>query len=476
MSQPLLAELRATDYARLDATGQTYLDYTGGGLHATSQLREHLALLESRVLGNPHSVNPTSTAMTDLVESARAAVLAHFNAAGRYTAIFTLNASHALKLVGESFPFAPGGQLLLTADNHNSVNGLREFASAKGADVAYAGLTRPALRVDLPALQAQLAQGAAAAGGAPRLLAFPAQSNFSGVKHPLLLIEEAQALGWQVLLDAAAYVPTNALDLQQLSPDFVVMSFYKMFGYPTGVGCLLVRNETLPLLKRPWFGGGTVNFATVQGRMHVLSAGEAGFEDGTLNYLSIPAVEIGLKHLQRIGMDIIQAHVNALTGALLQQLLALQHGNGRPLVRLYGPAHMQQRGGTVTLNLYDPEGHLVDYRRVEELASEQGISLRTGCFCNPGAGEAAEGIEEADLRGGVAEAGHQINLPRFLQYLQDHGGKSAGAIRVSLGLASNMADVDRFLAFAAGFRDQTALTIGTVSFDIASCRVLRDGG
>ena len=476
MSQTLLAELRATDYARLDATGQTYLDYTGGGLHAASQLREHLALLESRVLGNPHSVNPTSTAMTDLVESARAAVLRHFNATGRYTAIFTLNASNALKLVGESFPFAPGGQLLLTADNHNSVNGLREFASAKGASVAYAGLTRPALRVDMPALQAQLAAPAGTAGTAPRLLAFPAQSNFSGVKHPLLLIEEAQARGWQVLLDAAAFVPTNPLDLQQLSPDFVVMSFYKMFGYPTGVGCLLVRNETLPLLKRPWFGGGTVNFATVQGRMHVLSAGEAGFEDGTLNYLSIPAVEIGLKHLQRVGMDTIQAHVNQLTGDLLQQLMALQHSNGRPLVRLYGPAHMQQRGGTVTMNLYDPEGHLVDYRRVEELASEQGISLRTGCFCNPGAGEAAEGIEEADLRSGVAEVGHQINLPRFLQYLQDNGGKSAGAIRVSLGLASNAADVHRFLAFAASFRDQTALTIGTVSFDIASCRVVRDGG
>ena len=114
-----------------------------------------------------------------------------------------------------------------------------------------------------PALQAQLA---APAGPAPRPLCFPAQSNFSGVKHPLALIAQAQSLGWRVLLDAAAYVPTNALDLQQLSPDFVVMSFYKMFGYPTGVGCLLVRNETLARLRRPWFGGGTVNFATVQGR------------------------------------------------------------------------------------------------------------------------------------------------------------------------------------------------------------------
>jgi len=147
------------------------------------------------------------------------------------------------------------------------------------------------------------------------------------------------------------------------------------------------------------------------------------------------------------------------------------------MVRLYGPATTADRGGTVTMNFYDPAGHLVDYRRIEELASQQGISLRTGCFCNPGAGETAEGIDEADLRNGVADAGtHQINLPRFLHYLQAHGGKSAGAIRVSLGLASNFADVDRFIAFAAGFRDQTALTIGTASFDIESCRVIRDGG
>jgi molybdenum cofactor sulfurtransferase len=466
-------ELRAAEYARIDAGGQTYLDYTGGGLHAASQLREHLALLEDSVLGNPHSVNPSSTAMTALVERARAAVLSHFNAAGAYTAIFTPNASGALKLVAESFPFAPGGRLLLTADNHNSVNGMREFALARGARVDYAPLTRPELRIDLNAMGALLAQDD---GSAPRLLAFPAQSNFSGVKHPLALIETARQQGWQVLLDAAAFAPTNHLDLSVHEPDFVVMSFYKMFGYPTGVGCLLVRNEVLTALHRPWFGGGTVDFATVQGRLHKLSHGEAGFEDGTLNYLSIPAVEIGLGHLQRVGIELIQTRVNCLTGWLMAQLLVLRHANGRPVIRLYGPATMAERGGTVTLNIYDPEGRLVDYRRIEELAAQRAISLRTGCFCNPGAGEAAEGLTEDELRAGVAEFGEGINLQRFLHFLQGRGGKSAGAIRVSLGIASNYADVERFLDFAAGMRDQTALSIGGVSFDIESCRVVRDGG
>jgi len=468
-----LDTLRASDYARIDAHKQIYLDYTGGGLHAASQVHEHARMLSEDVLGNPHSANPSSMAMTARVEQTRAAVLEYFNGTGSYTAIFTPNASGALKLVGESYPFAPGGRLLLTADNHNSVNGMREFAQAKGAMLDYAPLTRPDLRIDLPAMESLLAQADAAHAN---LLAFPAQSNFSGVKHPLTLIETARGRGWHVLLDAAAFVPTNRLDLRALSPDFAVMSFYKMFGYPTGVGCLLVRNETLESLRRPWFGGGTVNFATVQGHMHVLSGGEAGFEDGTLNYLSIPAVEIGLRHLQSVGLETIQTRVHCLTDWLITRLLALRHGNGRPMVRLYGPANMEQRGGTVTLNFYDPEGHLVDYRRIEELASQVNISLRTGCFCNPGAGETAEELTEDDLRAGVAEVGADINLQRFLHFLQHRGGKSAGAIRVSMGLASNFADVERFLAFAESLRDQTALSIGTVSFDIESCRVVRDGG
>jgi molybdenum cofactor sulfurtransferase len=143
-----LDELRAAQYARLDRQDQVYLDYTGGGLHAASQVHAHAQMLGEEVLGNPHSVNPSSMRMTEKVEQARAAVLEYFNAGGAYTAIFTPNASGALKLVGESFPFAPGGRLLLTADNHNSVNGMREFARAKGAGIDYAPLTRPELRID----------------------------------------------------------------------------------------------------------------------------------------------------------------------------------------------------------------------------------------------------------------------------------------------------------------------------------------
>jgi molybdenum cofactor sulfurtransferase len=468
----LLDRLRATDYRRLDERQQVYLDYTGGCLYAESQLRKHFELLSSGVFGNPHSANPTSVVMTSHVERTRRYVLDYFNAsADDYILVFTQNASGALKLVGESFLFAPGSRYVLTFDNHNSVNGIREFARARGATTTYAPLLTPGLQLDLARLETLLDQSDRSLNN---LFAYPAQSNFSGVKHSLDLVAKAHSKGWSVLLDAAAFVPTNRLDLKAVEPDFVTLSFYKMFGYPTGVGALLVRKSALAKLKRPWFAGGTVNFASVQAQAHVLSANEAAFEDGTLNYLLIPAVEIGLRHLQSIGIDTISERVRCLTGWLLEELLGLRHSNGHAMVRIYGPLTTQSRGGTVTLNLYDPDGHLLDYRRIEERAGEEGISLRTGCFCNPGAGEMAEGLTEEDMQAGLT-MGTDINLFSFMRLMRERGHKSAGSIRVSIGLATNFNDVWRFLRFLSGFRDQTRLTIGDVSFDVDSCRVIRDG-
>ena len=128
--------LRARDYARLDRGEHVYLDYTGGGIYADSQVLAHQELLREHVFGNPHSSNPTSLYATQLVEAARESVLRFFNAPpAEYDVIFTQNASGALKILGESYPFGAGDQFLLTFDNHNSVNGIREFAHARGAQV-----------------------------------------------------------------------------------------------------------------------------------------------------------------------------------------------------------------------------------------------------------------------------------------------------------------------------------------------------
>lgn len=444
-----LDRLRAEEYSRLDRLGHTYLDYTGAGLYAESQVRDHLDLLAGSVLANPHSHNPTSLAATDLVERCRARVLDYFHASpDEYVAIFTANASAALKLVGESFPFSPGGAYLLTYDNHNSVNGIREFARARGACISYVPMLLPEMRIDEEALKEYLQDPPCA----PGLFAFPAQSNFSGVQHSLDWIGRAQSLGWTVLLDAAAYVPTNSLDLREHHPDFVTLSFYKMLGYPTGVGCLLARREALKQLRRPWFAGGTITVASVQGDRYFLHEGASAFEDGTLDFLGIPAVEIGLRHIERAGLDVIHRRVRCLAGWLIGELVSLTHANGNPVVRLYGPANLEQRGGTVTMNFYGAGGDVIDHREVEESAARHGISLRTGCFCNPGDGEIALHLTKSEIVGCFSqpevEATARFTVDDFRLCVT---GKSTGAVRVSLGIASNFADVARFLAFAREF-------------------------
>jgi molybdenum cofactor sulfurtransferase len=443
----LIDDLRANEYARLDIGGHIYLDYTGGGLYAESQLRRHNKLLAEHVFGNPHSSNPTSQAATILVEHARDYVLKFFNAdPDEYLAIFTSNASGALKLVGESYPFSKG-RYLLTFDNHNSVNGIREFAHLRGAEVTYIPIALPDMRVDDSQLSRELEQPSKRGHN---LFAYPAQSNFSSVQHPLDWIEKAHKHGWDVLLDAAAFVPTNKLDLNKVKPDFVPISFYKMFGYPTGLGALIARKEALAKLHRPWFAGGTITVASVQGDKYYMANGASAFEDGTIDYLNIPAVEIGLKHIESIGYDVIHERVRTLTGWLLDNLTSMKHSNGMPLLYIYGPTTTQQRGGAVTVNFYDPNKQALDHRLIEQQANEANISLRTGCFCNPGAGEVALEISRVELDVCFTQPGHEdrLTVDDFRSCID---GKSTGAVRISVGMVTNFNDIQGFLAFARGF-------------------------
>ena len=145
-------------------------------------------------------------------------MLRYFNAdPDEYLVIFTANASGGLKLLAESYPFDENGHLLIVADNHNSVHGIREFARRKNACITYVPLDPKSLLVNEDEMEGYFES---CADSENKLIAFPAQSNFSGVQHPLDWIERAHEYGFDVVLDAAAFVPTNRLDLGQIHPDY----------------------------------------------------------------------------------------------------------------------------------------------------------------------------------------------------------------------------------------------------------------
>ena len=147
-----------------------------------------------RVLGNPHSNNPTSLATTELVERTRRQVLEFFNAPpDEYLCIFTANASAALRLVGESYRVRAG--------RHVRPHLRQPQLGQRHPRVRPPQGRRDRLRARRRARAPPRPAGDDAACSPPadpsarNLLAFPAQSNFSGVQHPLDLVDEAHAAG-----------------------------------------------------------------------------------------------------------------------------------------------------------------------------------------------------------------------------------------------------------------------------------------
>jgi selenocysteine lyase/cysteine desulfurase len=427
-------DLRRREFSRLDLSNHAYLDYTGSALYAESQVRKHHELLASGIFGNPHSDSTASRAATAMIDDARHRLLRFLGVDdSSHDVIFTANTTAAIKLVAESYPFTRDDTLLLSSDNHNSINGIREYARRAGSNVRYLPLDAE-LRMRDPGTVIASTPG-------PGLFAFPAQSNFSGVRHPLSLVHEAREKGFDVLLDIAAFAPSHPVNLREIHADYAALSFYKLFGYPTGVGALIARRDALAKLRRPWFAGGTVTYAAVALETYRLRTGHEAFEDGTLNFLGVGALAAGFDLLAEVGLSRVSDHVKGLTQAFLDKLRAMPH------VSIYGPPDMTDRGGTVAFNVVDGNGVPIPYTEVEERAEARGISMRGGCFCNPGASEAAFGLDHSDLESCLGSLGDRFSVQGFAACAK----KPIGAVRVSFGMANDESDLRRAVELASDF-------------------------
>ncbi|XP_042482522.1 molybdenum cofactor sulfurase isoform X2 [Macadamia integrifolia] len=474
-------EIRTSEFKRLD--GVAYLDHAGATLYSELQMETIFKDLTSKVYGNPHSQSDSSLATSEVVRAARQQVLDYCNASPEdYKCIFTSGATSALKLVGESFPWSRESSFMYTVENHNSVLGIREYALDQGA-VAFAvdieedqhknGVSRkdgstikvaqyPAQRRNGGRLQDE-SPGGSSSGDVYNLFAFPSECNFSGVKFSLDLAnivknDAKRVLGnsptskghWMVLVDAAKGCATAPPDLSRFPVDFLAISFYKIFGYPSGLGALVVRSEAAELLKKKYFGGGTVaaciaDVDFVRRRKGI----EESFEDGTQSFLSIAAIHYGFRIINSLTISAIARHTAALSTYLRKTLLSLRHANGASVCTLYGRDSPKisscELGPTVTFNLKRSDSSWVGYREVEKLASLSGIHLRTGCFCNPGACAKYVGLSHLDLLSNI-EAGHVCWDDNDILH-----GKPTGAVRISFGYMSTYEDVKKFISFTVNF-------------------------
>lgn len=417
-----------------------------------------------------------------MIEDIRLRTLQFFNAdPAEFDLVFVANATAGAKLVAEAFRALPGGfSYAYHQACHTSLVGVRK--EAKSAACLPSDEVEAWADGEIPDMVQNVTD---------TLFAYPAQSNMDGRRFPLswahrlrnqtssahdIEADEQRKHNVWTLLDAAAYAATSPLDLSNPStaPDFTLISFYKIFGFPD-LGGLIVRRPAEHLFdSRRYFGGGTVDMVVCSPREQwhaTKGSGSQGdsrgyalhdrLEDGTLPVHSILALGAALDTHATLFSSMVRvaAHTSYLAGRLYKGLAAMRHGNGKPVCHIYSPER-EHAGPVVAFNLQNALGAWVSLGEFDKLVSLRKIHLRTGGVCNPGGVAEALGLEPWEMR---------RNFSRGLRCGSDEGGddivsgKPTGIIRVSLGAMSTTSDVDRFLAFLDEFyRDDTMEVESTI--------------
>lgn len=416
--------------------------------------------MTSNLFGNPHSASYSSQNSTSRIEDVRLRVLQFFNAdPSEFDLVFVANATAGVKLVAEAFRGgALGFDYLYHQACHTSLVGVREEAVNNvclddAAVNKWLGGTSPAAEFEQHAR--------------PILFSYPAQSNMDGTRFPLdwssQLRRSHPTLGRQVftLLDAAAFVATSPLDLSnsEEAPDFIVLSFYKIFGFPD-LGGLIVRRQAASIFQsRRYFGGGTVDMVVcLREQWHAPKTQtlHESLEDGSLPVHNIVALDSALDvHHQLFGtMKDVSLHTSFLTQRLYSGLATLKHGNGQPVSIMYSqspPACRELIGGplgngpVVAFNLQNHLGGWVSLVEFEKLAVLKRFHVRTGGLCNPGGIASSLGLEPWEMKQNFS-AGYRCGTENDIMK-----GRPTGVIRVSLGAMSTISDVNKFITFIIEF-------------------------
>ncbi|XP_075971645.1 molybdenum cofactor sulfurase isoform X2 [Anticarsia gemmatalis] len=449
-----------------------YLENAGTTLYPQSLLVNVNEDLMNNVYMNPHSDKYTK----DCIDQIRCLILKHFNTdPSNYTVVFTSGTTQSLKLILESFQFASNenddpdtGSFVYLSDNHTSVLGLRELASDKNADVI--NITHDDFLTAVNSYQKKTMSWKHKmknSNEANSLFVYPAQSNFNGYKYPIDCMDTIKSgclnshlkknlcqinNNWYVLLDAASFVSTSGLDLAKTQPDYICMSFYKMFGYPTGLGALLVKNSSEDVLsQKKYFGGGTVDIVLSSENYHVKRKNlSERFEDGTSSFLSIIALKQCFDTMHRLiprtvhdnVMDTISYHTFYLAKDLYYQLQELHHTNGNKAAILYMDSDfsdIKKQGAIVTFNLLREDGSYVGYSEFQHMADLFNVNVRTGCFCNSGSCQRHLMSTNKEMKE-MYKAGHVCG-----DELDLVDGRPTGAIRVSFGYFNTFNDIDKLM-------------------------------
>lgn len=400
-----------------------YFDYAGSCINGNkAMMKDIYDNVINQIYGNPHTDNSLQTR----INNTRSLILKKlFNAnEDEYTCIFTSGATDAIKILHNYLPI---NSLTYTTSNHNSVTGLKHgVKNIIVLDNNFNEINKWGENTNIGI----------------NLLAFPAESNFTGNIFDLNKVNEYQSKGYLILLDAAKYITSHKLDLSLIKPDFIPISFYKLFGsILSGLGCLIVKKTHLSLFNKDYYGGGTYDLHIPQEKEHYkVKKTEERFEDGTINFTSILILNLILtKYLSSFDVDI--GRKCALYA--YYKLKLLKHSNGTNMCEIYGFENPDKHGSIVSFNLLNEKGEYIGYKEFEMLCNANNIKIRSGAFCNPGESSYYLKLNTNTLLTQFSQ-GHTCSDNKDLI-----DGKPTGAIRISFGNYSTRKDIDKFITFVS---------------------------
>ncbi|KAG6827921.1 hypothetical protein H0H92_009963 [Tricholoma furcatifolium] len=393
LSSADFADLLVTEYPALTVV---HLDHAASPPPPISAISAFTSTLTTNLYSNPHSHVPTNQAI-DAMRSRVMHVLFRLSHKDQehWDLVWTSGTTASLKIIAEHFPWSDGARYRYLRESHTSLVGIRACALAGGADVE---------SLDLDTFLQQHGQGRHV------LNAYPAQCNVTGSRlglHPARSLKKAYP-EQAVLVDAAAYLSTTALDLSSIphdeAPDFVAGSFYKIYGHPTGLGFLLIKRSSAHFLtssSNTYFGGGAIEALSVSSPYWVHPRGSKDdfstntgivhhrFENGTIPYLSIVALRCAIDAHQRLftpramtrsffpltltmtsiqpdpcsstSLDAVHAHSSHLAAMARTALQEIRHFDGTSLVRIHqgeGSGRWEEDGPTIAFTLYTPSQSL----------------------------------------------------------------------------------------------------------------------
>ncbi|KAG6537439.1 uncharacterized protein LOC122034249 [Zingiber officinale] len=288
-------ELRLNEYCHLaDASAKVCLDYCGFGLFSyiqSFQSWESSAFSLSEITANliNHALYGGGEKGT-VEDDIKTRIMDYLNIPeNEYSLVFTSSRGSAFKLLSETYPFHTNKKLLTMFDHESqSVNWMTQSAKEKGAKVYSATFKWPTLKICTTELRKQISckRKRRKKDSAVGLFVFPVQSRVTGAKYSYQWMALAQQNNWHVLLDAGSLGPKDmdSLGLSLFRPDFIITSFYRVFGYdPTGFGCLLIKKSVIGTLQSQngGTGSGMVRIVPVFPQYLSDSADDLDVLDGT---------------------------------------------------------------------------------------------------------------------------------------------------------------------------------------------------